>query len=191
MRETQFGELISIDTLSTVSTGSSPSFCSIYLNSPNDLPQYSRAHDILSLRIPVQVDYSIMNDKLRLGVNTFLQTPIYSSYKYGVISVTRVIADDEIICTYNSVEYNQRNGEALNQLIFGMGINARYHLSDRWNIRMSVNKVMRSILYSDGQSRYFQHKSHYLVPIECNLTMGYTIYQAKKLEDPISIIEGS
>lgn len=153
------GTLISTDTVSfTPSTSpTSTSFCDEYINNFNDIGSVESgiAYDFINLRIPLELSIALLEEKLRLNLGGYLQTPLFTRSYREYIGLNRELIDGLHYCEYERVEDIDKSGNFINNLQYGYSISAEYYLRKKIAVTLGAIRDLGNIFYLDDTNQSF------------------------------------
>ena len=104
-----------------------------------------KTNQLLSLRIPLEVEYVFLNEKFFIGVGGYLQTPLYSSVSREYVTTKMEEINGETVCHNEKVVEKDKTGSAFSDLQMGIGGNFTYMFSKQLGVRFGVSKDLNSI----------------------------------------------
>ena len=142
-------EIINIDTISNAeqSIGGVLSQCDIFINNTGSSGPVKQeiTHQLISLKIPIELEYTLLKDKFFVGVGGYLQTPLFTS----VVSENHTIKMEEIngqtVCEPEKVVNKNTTGSSFSDLQIGIGGNFTYMFSKKIGFKVGVTKDINNI----------------------------------------------
>lgn len=181
-------EQLSIDTIpKTTSTPVTPSSstCDNYINSFFDLREIQKGidYEIISLKVPLEINHLFLSNKLNLGLGVFIQTPLYSTKTEEYITTEREESNGITSCKYVIITRKDKSGNSLNNLQMGLSGNVSYKILKNIAFEIGITKEFRNVFYQDenNQSGYFLSSSNFEYnPYKLHLGLEYLFGKKEK-----------
>jgi len=147
--------VISGDTIS-FSTPNFPlgnNLCDVSTNSPNDLPDPLQGvrYRTINLRIPLEIQLSLLHERLRLGLGGYLQLPFYTSRDREFISMEVEGRTGENVCTYRLNVEQDRDGSDINNIQYGASLSAEFDISNKFAVRLGLLQHLNNLFFREDQ----------------------------------------
>ena len=151
--------------------------CTNFTNSlDNSFFSQGPSYQILHLMLPLNLEYSILGDKLKLYGGIFLQTPLFSNIQTDSYNIETELINGENWCTYVPTHTEDKSGNGLRNALFGFSAGLRYQVYKNWDVHVGMRKVNSNVFTSNPLSALFSGfvQTDVLKPTFFTLGMAYT-----------------
>jgi len=131
-----------------------------------------QSNHILSLKIPLEVEYILLEDKFFVSAGGYLQTPLFTSVVWENITTTEIEEiNGETVCEYEKVINKNKTGSTFSDLQVGVGGSFTYMFSNKLGIKFGVAKDLNSIFNKPESSLYLSTNA--FKPLKVSLGLRY------------------
>ncbi len=150
--------------------------CDTILNSYSDLGplQNGTEQSLLNLKIPLELDYNLISDKLFLRAGGYLQTPILSLTEREYITTESEMKEGKKICKYVKVTERNTSGNSLNHLQFGVMASVSYVCFKNFGIDLGIAQDLSNTFTKDEYQIYPINGDQYK-PLKLSLGIEFKI----------------
>ena len=163
--------------------GSGSDLCDKFTNSSFDvIPKEGKEYFILTLNLPLQLSYDILQGRWQIGLGGFLNTPIYSSERYEQRAIKSNEEAGKTCCTFVVEKIKDERGTDMRNLQFGYMAHTSYRIGSRVSIEMRFLQNLQNIF---TQADNYFHDSHLrkYKPINLQLGICYLLNRATGLSE--------
>ena len=157
--------------------------CDRYTNTYEEfLPiEEGEQYSLFLLHVPLEVSYSLMNNKLFLRPGVFLQTPLFTKKKREFVSFEREMIEDELICTYEKFSFQDKSGSNIQNFQWGASFHVAYRVMKWLELEAGVAQNFSNVFYRNEEWSNFYGNDENYRPL--NISLGLNFLLVKKKED--------
>ncbi len=127
-------------------------YCEVFTNSFTDVdrPRAGTSRYIASLKLPVEVIYEVVPDRMEAALGGYIQTPIVSNRRREYISTHREMINGRNECEYRLVTDNDNSGSDLRNLQSGVHGWLAYNIGKRMWLELGLSQDLNNTFYTRG-----------------------------------------
>jgi len=151
------------------------SSCDVYTNSVNDVMNVRKGtfFHILSLKVPLEIEYEVIPSKLNVGLGLFAQTPLFSTVSYDYRDIHfEENENGENVCEFLKGTIRDKSGRSLNKLQLGLLWNMTYKLTDNIAAQLGMTREFNNV-FVDHPPNQHRAMPYELNPLKIHIGIEY------------------
>lgn len=154
--------------------------CDSFKNSFSDvgIAKPGRTLDVFHLKIPLELEYEVLQNKMYVRAGAYMQTPLFSAAKREYITTRSETVNGRKICEWVKVNEKNTSGTNLNNFQMGIAFEIAYRIFPNLSIEVGISKDLGNIFTKEEFQVYPAGGEDYR-PLVMSFGIGYAFGNMK------------